>query len=455
MEDFRGDEILNQRGEWGCNLPPNIMVEGEAPNPKRKGREIPQAGEEFKEHKIEDDTRPKRSKIPRTIIEDLITNKTRDRNSPKKEKGITPTEQNANDQAIEIMAKNVKLEPILTTFEVDEEQGETTVNRLDDYEEERLAVQGPSNVNAKVNRASKVYEVKYSKNGQVQTYNPKKAEHPSKKGKPKTKKSTPISGKKSCKYKVQTTDVQNPTGVQSTEGFQGPIGGQSQACGRNPADDKVPTGIQEPSGGQSPTGGRNPAGVQSPTTSVQSPTRFQVFRSTVSGFQGQTRDQDPAGGRNPASGQNLGFQETEGGQSSTGDQNPAGGQNPAGFQVSGFRRQQVVRVKQVAGIQLVVNTQQAFRFQVSGFRRQQVVRVQQMTGIQLVVKTQQTFRFQVSRDSRWSESNKCPESSNKCSEASRWSESSRWSGSSRWTGSRRWSESSMCQEWAGPAILQD
>ena len=56
----------------------------------------------------------------------------------------------------------------------------------------------------------------------------------------------------------------------------------------------------------------------------------------------------------------------------------------------------MVRVKQVAGIQLVVNTQQAFRFQVSGFRRQQVVRVQQMTGIQLVVKTQQNFRLQVS-----------------------------------------------------------
>merc|ERR1711954_167947 len=105
-------------------------------------------------------------------------------------------------------------------------QGKTTVNGLDDYEEERLAVQGPSNVNAKVNRASKVYELKYVKNGEVQTYIPKKAEHPSKKGKPKTKKSMPISGKKSCKYKVQTTGVQNPIGVQSTADFQGPIGGQ-------------------------------------------------------------------------------------------------------------------------------------------------------------------------------------------------------------------------------------
>merc|ERR1712112_811213 len=126
-------------------------------------------GEEFKEHEMEDDTRPKRSKIPRTIIEDLGTNKTRDKNSPEKEKGITPTEQNASDQAIQIMAMNVKLEPVLTTFEVDEEQGRTTVNRLDDYEEERLAVQGPSSINVKVNKASKVYEVKYSKNGQVQT----------------------------------------------------------------------------------------------------------------------------------------------------------------------------------------------------------------------------------------------------------------------------------------------
>ena len=173
------------------------MVEGEAPNPKRKGREIPQAGEECKEQKLENDTRPRRSKIPRTIIEELGTNKTRDKNSPKKEKGNTPTEQNVNNQAIEIVANNVKLEPILTTFEVDEEQGKTTVNRLDDHEEERLAIQGPSNIYAKVTRASKVYELQYVKNGQVQTYNPKKAEHPSKKGKPKTKKSTPISGKKS------------------------------------------------------------------------------------------------------------------------------------------------------------------------------------------------------------------------------------------------------------------
>merc|ERR1711954_534404 len=201
VEDFRGGEILNQRGERGCNLPPSIMVEGEAPNPKRKGRKIPQAGEECKEQELENDTRPKRSKIPRTIIEELGTNKTRDRNSPKKKKGNTPTEQNVNNQAIEIMANNVSLEPILTTFEVDEEQGKTTVNRLDDHEEEKLAIQGQSNVNAKVTRASKVYELKYVKNGKVQTYNPKKAEPPSTKGKPKTKKSMPSTGKKSCKYK--------------------------------------------------------------------------------------------------------------------------------------------------------------------------------------------------------------------------------------------------------------
>merc|ERR1711954_434665 len=240
VEDFRGDEILNHRGEWGCNLPPNIMVEGKPPNPKRKGREIPQAGEEYKEHKMEDDTRPKRSKIPRTIIEDLGTNKNRDKNSPVKKKGITPTEQNASDQVIQIMAMNIKLEPVLTTFEVDEEQGKITVDRLDDCEEEILAVQGPSSINVKVNKASKVYEVKYSRNGQVQTYNHKKAEHPNNKGKPKTKKSTPLSGKKSCKFKVQTTIIQNPTGVQSTAGFQGPIDGQNQTGSQNPADGQIP-----------------------------------------------------------------------------------------------------------------------------------------------------------------------------------------------------------------------
>ena len=63
VDDFNGDEILNQRGDWGCNLSPNIMVEGEALNPKRKGREIPQAGEKCKGQKLENDTRPTKSKI--------------------------------------------------------------------------------------------------------------------------------------------------------------------------------------------------------------------------------------------------------------------------------------------------------------------------------------------------------------------------------------------------------
>merc|ERR1711954_41007 len=252
-------------------LPPNIMVEGKPPNPKRKGREIPHAGEEFKEHEMEDDTRPKRSKIPRTIIEDLGPNKTRDKNSPEKKKGITPTEQNASDQAIQIMAMNIKLEPILTTFEVDEEQGKITVDRLEDCEEERLAVQGPSSINVKVNKASKVYEVKYSKNGQVQTYNHKKAEHPNKKGKPKTKKSTPLSGKKSCKFRVQTTVIQNPTGIQSTEGCQNPIDGQIPA-----------------------------------PTSPQSPVGFQVFRSTISGAKSPTSFQGLVDGQNQVESQNPG-----------------------------------------------------------------------------------------------------------------------------------------------------
>ena len=181
------------------------------------------------------------------------------------------------------MAMNIKLEPILTTFEVDEEQGKITVDRLEDCEEERLAVQGPSSINVKANKASKVYEVKYSKNGQVQTYNHKKAEHPNKKGKPKTKKSTPLSGKKSC--------------VQSTEGFQGPIDGQNQTGSQNPADGQIPA-----------------------PTSPQSPTGFQVFRSTVSGAQSPTSFQGPVDGQNQAESRNPG------------GQSPADGQNPAGFQ---------------------------------------------------------------------------------------------------------------------------
>merc|ERR1711954_216349 len=291
VEDFNGDKIPNQRGEWGCNLPPNIMVEGKPPNPKRKGREIPQAGEEFKEHEMEDDTRPKRSKIPRTIIEELGSNKTRDKNSPEKKKGITPTEQNASDQAIQIVAMNIKLEPVLTTFEVDEEQGKITVDKLDDCEEERLAVQGPSSTNVKVNKASKVYEVKYSKNGQVQTYNHKKAEYPSKKEKPKTKKSTPLSGKKSCKFRVQSSVIQNSTGVQSIEGFQGPIDGQNQTGSQNPADGQIPA-----------------------PTSPQSPAGFQVSKSTISGAKSPVSFQGPVDGQNQAESRNPGGQSPTDGQ---------------------------------------------------------------------------------------------------------------------------------------------
>ena len=34
IEDFKGDEVLNQRGEWGCNLPPALDIEGK--NEKKK-----------------------------------------------------------------------------------------------------------------------------------------------------------------------------------------------------------------------------------------------------------------------------------------------------------------------------------------------------------------------------------------------------------------------------------
>ena len=266
------------------------------------------------------------------------------------------------------------------------------MDRLDDCEEERLAVQGPSSINVKVNKASKVYEVKYSKNGQVQTYNHKKAEHPNKKGKPKTKKSTPLSGKKSCKFRVQSSVIQNSTGVQSIEGFQGPIDGQNQTGSQNPADGQIPapTSPQSPAGfqvskstisgakspvsfqgpvdgqnqaesrnpgGQSSADGQNSEGLQeiengqTPTPiSPQSPAGFQVFRSTVSGaksptsFKGLVDGQNQAesrnpGGQSPASGQNpAGFQETADGQipadrwSPTSAQSPkANAQSPAGF----------------------------------------------------------------------------------------------------------------------------
>ena len=32
VEDFKGDMILNQKGEWGCNLQPNLIFDQKQPN---------------------------------------------------------------------------------------------------------------------------------------------------------------------------------------------------------------------------------------------------------------------------------------------------------------------------------------------------------------------------------------------------------------------------------------
>ena len=74
--NYKGNEILNQKGEWGQNLPPRLVVEDgrngqEKPiNPeatqtdKQRGQQRKQndSNEETQENTREDEPQPKRSK---------------------------------------------------------------------------------------------------------------------------------------------------------------------------------------------------------------------------------------------------------------------------------------------------------------------------------------------------------------------------------------------------------
>ena len=93
ISSYKGDEILNQKGEWGQNLPPRLVVEDgrngqEKPiNPeatqteKQRGQQRKQneSNEETQENTREDEPQPKRSKtgeeaktappLPGTVID--------------------------------------------------------------------------------------------------------------------------------------------------------------------------------------------------------------------------------------------------------------------------------------------------------------------------------------------------------------------------------------------------
>ena len=89
VEDFKGDLVLNQKGEWGCNLPPKLVIEGtlepgqdakrsrpieakdtrsthneeiEPPPPKRKRGKVPQI--------LRDETEPKLD--PERVENDVV-----------------------------------------------------------------------------------------------------------------------------------------------------------------------------------------------------------------------------------------------------------------------------------------------------------------------------------------------------------------------------------------------
>ena len=72
VEYYRGNQILNQKGEWGCNLPPKLEIDRETN--KRKERDIPRE-KEFKNPHENQEPPPtkklKRSKIPQNIRKEL------------------------------------------------------------------------------------------------------------------------------------------------------------------------------------------------------------------------------------------------------------------------------------------------------------------------------------------------------------------------------------------------
>ena len=112
------------------------------PSQKRDNREIGKVEDKIVDPQ-ENDTRPRKSKVPSTIRKEL---EIRDTNSPIIEEGEISI--NKIYMAIKIMVEKqlVKFEPILATFEVSEERDQTSINGLEDPEEEILAKGGPSKI---------------------------------------------------------------------------------------------------------------------------------------------------------------------------------------------------------------------------------------------------------------------------------------------------------------------
>ena len=62
IEEFRGDKILNRRGEWGQNLPPKLSLEDEdKTNPKRKNPREEKQGKRETENATDETPEPKNS----------------------------------------------------------------------------------------------------------------------------------------------------------------------------------------------------------------------------------------------------------------------------------------------------------------------------------------------------------------------------------------------------------
>ena len=125
VEDYTGDEILNQKREWGCNLPPTLAVNPEkAGGGKRKGRDVPNHDEAQTTNEMPPKPRRIKDKVPKNIREEMEEKKenlNQDRNSPNtngekpiKESKFTAKETLANKFTAE------KSEPRLSTVIVKE-----------------------------------------------------------------------------------------------------------------------------------------------------------------------------------------------------------------------------------------------------------------------------------------------------------------------------------------------
>lgn len=148
VEDIAGDQILNQKGEWGCSLSPILTIESEAiTSTKRKGREL-FSHEEDKDtsHMSHEANKCRvRFKVPKNMRIEPETEVGEDRNSPRNKFAAKATLTNKST-----VSESNPETPKLTMFTVLKKTGFVTVDGQIVY----FCDPGPSNMSA--SRSSEV-----------------------------------------------------------------------------------------------------------------------------------------------------------------------------------------------------------------------------------------------------------------------------------------------------------